>query len=376
MELNELSIAMAMGIDKADNGYRISVQIVDPGVVAPQKTGANRAPVTMYAENGRGIFDTMRKITTAAPRKIYLSHMRMVVIDEEVANDGIGEILDFLSRDHSMRSDFYLVVTRETKAEEALKVLTSIEIIPANKLYSSLEMSEQTWAPTHAVTIDELMEDLYAEGKNPVLTALHIRGDLRNGQTEQNVSRVNPLAQLQYQGLALFKNDRLVGWLNESESRGYNYLMGNVVGSVTPYPCGEKKTDLLMLEIIRARSSFQLLKQNGKPVLQVNVHIRSNLGETHCKVPLETDQDVTRLEKLAGEHMKNGLMAAVKKAKEFRTDIFGFGEFIHQEDPALWSRLEPDWSKHFATLDVRINVDLQIVLLGTIHKMPKVGIEE
>lgn len=139
-------------------------------------------------------------VTTAAPRKIYLSHMRMVVIGEEVAKDGIGEILAFLSRDHSMRSDFYLVVTRETKAEEALKVPTSIEIIPANKLYSSLEMSEQTWAPTHAVTIDELFP-------------------------------------CQSIGAAAVSR-------------------------------AQKKTDLLMLEIIRVRSSFQLLKQNGK--LQCN----------------------------------------------------------------------------------------------------------
>ncbi|GJM82918.1 hypothetical protein HMSSN139_54140 [Paenibacillus sp. HMSSN-139] len=63
--------------------------------------------------------------------------------------------------------------------------MTPLEPLPANKLFASLETSENNWSPTLSITLDELINDLTSEGKHPVLTGLRILGDPKTGQTKK-----------------------------------------------------------------------------------------------------------------------------------------------------------------------------------------------
>jgi spore germination protein KC len=69
-ELNELAIAVGLGIDKQGDQFRVSVQVVDPGEVSTQKGAGGRAPATLYTSEADTIFEAVRKITTLSPRKI------------------------------------------------------------------------------------------------------------------------------------------------------------------------------------------------------------------------------------------------------------------------------------------------------------------
>ena len=46
-------------------------------------------------------------------------------------------------------------------AAEILNVTTPIESIPANKMFNTLKTSEENWAVTKGVTLDELLGDSY-----------------------------------------------------------------------------------------------------------------------------------------------------------------------------------------------------------------------
>lgn len=108
-ELNELAIATGMAIDITDDDqYLVTVQIVNPGEVASKQAKGTQASVTTFEAKAGSISEAIRKMTTNAPRKIYLSHLRILVLSEELAKHGIGKSLEFLSRDHEMRTDFYI----------------------------------------------------------------------------------------------------------------------------------------------------------------------------------------------------------------------------------------------------------------------------
>ncbi len=115
-EIDELSIATAIGIDKTEDGYIVSAQLINPGEVASEKA-TNRTAVTTYRTSGETVFEAFRRLTLETPRKVYNGHLRILIFGEEMAKHGIGKILDFFSRDHEMRTDFYIVVAKNTKAE-------------------------------------------------------------------------------------------------------------------------------------------------------------------------------------------------------------------------------------------------------------------
>lgn len=175
-ELNDLAIAVGIGIDKIGDQYQVSAQVVLPSQIAGSKGGSPQAPVNLYKATGNTVYEALRKITTVSPRKIYISHLRILVLGEDLAKEGINDVLDFMSRDTDTRNDYFIVVAKDAKAEDALKILTSLEKIPAVRLFSSLESSEKNWAPTSTVTLGTLITELVSKGKNPVLTGVVIEG--------------------------------------------------------------------------------------------------------------------------------------------------------------------------------------------------------
>lgn len=364
-ELNDLSIAVGLGVDKKEDNVQVVVQVVNPGEVASKKeAGGYSPPVTTLKATEMTILEALRKLTVISPRKIYTSHLRILVIGEDLARQGIIKVLDGISRNHEVRSDFYLIVAKNTSAENILKILTPIEKIPANKMFSTLEMSEKAWAPTVKIQLDRFISDLSISTKDSVLTGVEIIGDEEVGQTKQNTERSLPYANLQYSGVALFKNGKLVDWLNEEESKGYNYIKGNVKNTVGRISC--PKGGVIAVDVTRSKSNVIGKVVQGKPEIVVDLHVEENIGEVQCEIDLKKSENIQILEKTANEKLTRIMEAAIKKAKENQADIFGFGEAIEEADPKAWAALKKDWDTYFSDLDVTIKVDALLRRIGTI----------
>ncbi|MCP8967880.1 Ger(x)C family spore germination protein [Ectobacillus ponti] len=364
-ELNELAIAVGLAIDKVgDNRYLVSVQVVDPGEVGSRQGGSGRAPVTVYQQESDTVFEALRKITMISPRKIYLSHLRIVVIGESVAREGIAKSVEFLSRDHEVRTDFFLILAHNVPANMILKFVSPIEKIPAQKLYKSLEVAEKVWAPAHTVQLDDLISSMMSDGKAPVLTVVKYTGDQKIGQTKANVERTKMAAHLKYTNLAVLRGDKLVGWLDEKQSKGLSYLDGKVQNTVGSFNC--PKGGSIAGEIYNAVPKIQARFRNGKPYIVVHNKIEVNVGEVRCNVDLTDVKQIRDLAGMAAKSNEDILNASIKQAQKLQADIFGFGEYIHRANPKAWHKLKKDWNtKGFPELPVYVKSDAKIRRTGT-----------
>lgn len=85
-ELGDLAVAIGLGIDKTDKGYRVTVQIVAPSLAAASSGGGTGGPPALaVATESVTIMEAVRKLTTMLPRKIYLSHLSILLLDEATA---------------------------------------------------------------------------------------------------------------------------------------------------------------------------------------------------------------------------------------------------------------------------------------------------
>ncbi|MGG1517020.1 Ger(x)C family spore germination protein [Paenibacillus oryzisoli] len=364
-ELNDLAIAVGMGFDKKEDGIQVTVQIVNPGEVASKRGAPGfTTPVSSFKTTSRTIFEALRKLTTQSPRKIYSSHLRVLVISEELARDGIMPILDGISRNHEMRADFYIMVAREATAENVLNTLTSIEKIPANKLFSTLEMSAKVWAPTVEVRLAKLINDLQTEGKDPVLSGVVIKGDPSKGVKKSNVSRIAAATVLENSGLAVFKNDKLIGWLNERESKGYNYVIDNVVRTAGEISC--PSGGVIAIEVVRTKTKMRGVVVNNEPRILLDVFLDENVGEVQCKIDLMEPQTIAELEQIAEREVNNIIESVLQKARTFKVDIFGFGDAIYRANPKYWNEHHQSWQEQFFNLPVDVHTKVKIRRVGTV----------
>ncbi|MCS7464709.1 Ger(x)C family spore germination protein [Paenibacillus doosanensis] len=363
-ELNTLGIQLGTAIDKKGDQVQVAVQVVEPSAIAAKVGSNDLAPVVMYKATAPTVFQAFRKMTEVSPRKVYAAHIRVLVLSEELAKDGVGKALDLLFRDSESRTDFYVMVAKESKAEDVLKILTPLEKIPANKLYNSLETSSKAWAPTTTFTLDQFIEQLVSEGMNPVLTGIVVKGNRQLGETKRNVEQIEPEARLEYSTLAVFKKDKLIGWLDEEESRGYNYIMNNVKSTVGSVRCPDGgKIDL---ESIRAQSTIKGSVVNGEPVIDISVKGESNIGNVECKIDIENPETMQMLQREAEQALVKRMKQTVKVAQsKYKVDMFGFGQAIYRSNPQEWKKLKDNWTERFPKVKVNYKAKVLLRKLGT-----------
>ncbi|ARK23030.1 Ger(x)C family spore germination protein [Sporosarcina ureae] len=364
-ELNELGIAMAIGIDKIENEYVISAQVVVPSEVS-MKASTGRSAVTLYTAPGETVYEAIRKMTKNAPRKMYPGHLQILVINEDLAKEGIAESLELLSRDWELRSDFYVVVTKDITATEVLNVTTPIENIPANKMFNSLKTSEKNWAGTEGVILDELVTNLISDGKEAVLTGIQVLGNKETGTSKQNVESITPSTRIEYDNLAVFKGDQLVGWLNEEESRGYSDITNTVKKTVTSISC--PKEGKIIIDIFRFHSKIVGSINKGEPEVDIKIEAEGNIGEVLCSIDIMEPETIDKLEKIYEEEVKEIIHQTIESVqKQYQSDIFGFGEAIHRSNPKEWNEMKEHWDEKFSDLTVNVHIDMKIRRIGTVN---------
>lgn len=363
-ELNDLAIAAAIGIDKKDGQYLLSAQIINTAVIG-SKTGASRSdsPVTTFQETGKTIMEGFRRILTKMPREIYFAHLRLLIISEDVAREGIKDCLDYFLRNHEFRNDFYVIIAKEASAGNVLQILTPIELTPANSLYNALEKSSKNWAPTTTVRLDDLINALLSPGREATLTGVEIDGNPEEGRETLSLTKTTELVSLQYKNIGIFKKDKLVGWLNEAESKGYNYITDKVKRTIGYVSC--PNGGRLALEILRSNTSVKGKVRGGKPEIDINIFLEVDVGEVACSIDLTKTEVIHELENLGKKKTEGFIYSVIQKTQSYKSDIFGFGEAIHRANPKAWKKLKLHWDQHFSELPVHLKIDYKIRRTGT-----------
>ncbi|TJY41290.1 Ger(x)C family spore germination protein [Cohnella pontilimi] len=366
-ELNVLGIAIAIGIDKSDGEYKLSAQIVNPGEISGKPgTGGGSAPIVTHHATGKTIFEAIRKLTTEEPRRVFAGQTRILVFGEEFAREGIAEAMDIVTREPEVSANIYMLVSRGTTAENILKVLTSIEKVPALSILNSMKASEKYWGSIKLVKLDDLLDTLMTEGMQPALPAIEIKGDPIAGQALDHTDQSDLASVLHFTGMAVFKEDKLAGWLEEDESRAYRFVTEKVKNSVVQIPCSTE--GVTSLEMIWTKNKIRGYIKRGKPYVSIQIRGEANVGETQCRESLKKPETMKELQKRTNDSLRRVIEKTILTVQEqYGSDIFGFGAEIHRSDPKGWKKLEEHtWIKEFGNLDFETHVDIRIRHTGMI----------
>lgn len=365
-EVNTLAITVCIGIDKTENGYLVTEQVLNPRAIASKKV-TTESPVVIYTAEGNDLAEIVRRFTTQSSRIFYNADLRMVVFGEDVAKDGIQNILDYFLRNYEYRTDFYFVIAKNSTANEVLGILTPIESVPGFSMYISLKMSEEKWAAMKSIRIIELVNSIIADGDNPVLTGIEISQDEISPKSTDILKQSGEYKKLKYTGLGAFNKDKLVGWLDEDESKGYNYITDNVKNTIE-YADYDSKVKITY-EILNAKSRTKVYFLENKPAIEVKIKTKCNIEIVEGEFDVSAEENKQVLNELLASKVKLLCEKALNKAqKELKTDIFGFGEAIHRKYPKTWEKLKDDWNDKFTDLPVNITVEAETNQLGQITK--------
>ncbi len=377
-ELDDLGIVNGIGIESAPGGkIRIIAQTLNTTAIV-RGTGGGGAGTTFQkayrntVAEGNSLQDAIDNLTKVTPIERFFSHNNVVIVSEELARKrGIRDITDFLERNPELRLDPWLIIGRGSLVS-LMDQPGRITLIPTQRINSYMKINKisASFAPLNVGQFIRLMQSpccqpytaVIETGPNESLSA-EPGHDLASGVVPE------PVNQIMVNGTAVFKEDKMVGWLNAAESRGLLWVRGEVKQGNINFPIPGEEEKSAETSILKSWSKIEPSIKDGQVSITVHIKVNTYLIEIQGNIDPEMTAALKRLEASQEAAISREIEATLKKAQgEYNADIFGFGEAIHRSYPAEWKQLEAQWDEVFPGLQVQIKVESSIRHTSLIEK--------
>jgi spore germination protein KC len=375
-EINRLSIVMAAAVDLAEktDNVDLSVQVANPAVSAAVEGGgggADKEAFFVITGSGKTLGEAERDLYDRLPRLLYWNNMNVMVVSAKFAQQKMDSIVDYLDRPNVFRRDMRLVVT-PGKAKEILTVKHLTEKMSGLAIANIQKLAFKHSKTVYPSDIHDFLLDLSDEGVDPILARLDIMPSAKTNEGQPKYDEEQKMLVLS--GSAIFRNTKMVGWLNGNETRGALWVWGEMrQGMITlsyPGPKGKSKDKFITVLNQQADRNLKLEMENGKPRIKVIINAEGRLSGCNFLTRKSITDD--HMIKLLDQEYKTAIenevknVIAITRKKEYSSDIFGFGEVIAERQPKLWRKLKPHWKEEFRKLSVTVEVEAHIRRIGLI----------
>jgi len=357
-EPEKLAIAIGAGFDynPETEMYQIVLQFASPQTMKGPgggDSGEKTADYWTVSAWGHTPYDALANLSKKVSRKIVFQHTKLYVFSERmVRTKGILPVIDAVAR--SRQSRRIIIV---------LTVNLPLDSTNAIGLANQISLTRNQIGGATVINVRHFLIKLSQPGQESCAVALELIG----GEDEEVKPGMKP--PIKIAGRYLFKNDKVVGYFNDRETRGCNWIMKQVKSAslVLKYPDRE---DVLVDVIATGKASIiELVIKDGEPAIMLSIKAEGKINNIIGLSELKGESELTEsLEKRMAEVIRNDIKMALNGAQALKTDIFGFGFAFYREKYALWKEMEDNWDEIFASLPVEIEVEANIRRMGLVNK--------
>lgn len=327
------SIITAVGVDKKEDEYEVSIQYV-----VPQSSGGQEN-LKISKQKGKTVGEVFEKLNLELGKTLGFAHCRFIAFNEEAGKDSLTKILDYLLRQKTNTNNIVLILTKES-AGDLLATANGID----SDLYTFLSNSSNSnefKEYNDLTTIGDFFRSYFGEGNslaiyivNTEKTAGEEGGasptggessassgssgssstDSAGGETKEQIDNK--------ERIAIIKDGKLLLSLDEEQSNDFvwfNEDVKRIIFQVNDYQddrLGKVDTMVnIFKRFVRKKAYFD---ENGSPHMELNIknYIRTSqiIADSLEQEDYEISQDHFKedfLKKVEEEAIKK-----VKKAEQ------------------------------------------------------------
>lgn len=357
-ELNDLAIVSAIGIDQSaeDGKYQVTFQVVNPSATATNEgASTGQPPITTYTSSDETLFGALRKTSKKASRQLFFAHTQLIIVGEQVAKSGIHSLFDIFERSHELRLNSIVLISRHDSAASILKVLLPIENLPSLGMVKKTRNTAAVWGENSETSIYDLIHSATGESELTI-SGVKLAGDVEEGKKNSNLEQTTPKTAVVMSGLAVFKDGKLLDWLDGEQARGALRAQDRLKQTNQNIHL-EEEGGVVAVNIVYSKTNIRIEMRQGKPIIHLSIQEKGIINEAKSEVDLSTRQAITALERTMSKACKEEVQNALQYAQERQTDIFRFGDELKRVQPEVWGKVKPDWNTLFAQAELDIRVE-------------------
>lgn len=172
---------------------------------------------------GNSFMSMNREMLSRTGLTLYYEHLQVIIISEEVARNGLENIMDFFIRDPEMRRRVKVFISQQ-EAKSILDVQPRIEDYSAIYLAKMPENSRKNSRMAHKTDLGEAINNIH-RGHDFILPKVVATKD-----------------EIKTSGAAAFKEGKMVGWISELELEAIKFIRNLYLGGVVTVQIPGEKT--------------------------------------------------------------------------------------------------------------------------------------
>ncbi|MDI7741014.1 Ger(x)C family spore germination protein [Lysinibacillus fusiformis] len=332
----------------------VTAQLAVPGQIplGPSQGGSQSGPqdsVWVVKAVGHTLAEAVNNLQQQLSSTIFLGHLKIFIISDEVATRGIDEIIDFMKRNPEVRRDAWLLVNGE-RADETLKVAPKLERIPAlylsNMLDNSIKMGKLP-----KIRVGMFYIALENEGQDGYLPYLTVK-------SKENI---------QISGVGYFRQNKLVGHTQPYQIAFLNGLIGhNPGGSTAVVKLSDEQT--VQFQSTKRKSDYKVSLVAGKPHFEISVDVKGNItGKNDNRIDLNNTATISNIEEIAEKAFQKEMEKLIEETQKKESDILGLGEYVRSRMRSYWDqevKTKEKWREIYKDLSVDVKVKVKIEGVG------------
>ena len=304
-ELTDTNIVLTLGINKSDNKYIVIAQSFD---ISKSKDINDKNGISLYKSYGNTIKEALDNMLFSTSKNLYIGHIKALIIHENVFKID-NNIIDFILNNSELEHNFMIFITKDN-IDDIMNNLSPLSI-PGEKIYKNMN---------NIVSFDTFLSNVYTTGIDPVLPVLTINKKLELSKE-----------------LAIFKKDKLVGYIDKDAYLGLNILNNNT--SNITINCNNK---YINVDIDNIKSNLIYTNNN----LNIYLDLSVIFDESKCDINTFNNNIRNIIKKTIDEEISNNV------------DYLGIEKLIYQNNYTFYKNNKRNI---FDNLNVNIYINTNII---------------
>ncbi len=348
-ELDSLAIVTGIALDETQDNPNMTDLTLQIRKVMPLGTksddggGTSQEQVILVKASDTSVWGAIGELDRASSKHILLDHNQVLLLGTSLAEAGLRDRIDFFLRARDARLEVPVMVA-DGRAEEILKAKPEQD--PSSAMFLALAVRD---TERYEVRIIDLVFKLLDKNSSLVIPIASL-------EKEDGKDRIR------LSGMAVIKDDKMVGRLSEKQSMGYTWTTGCV------------RRGEFSAESDAGRASFDITNQNlnrkvelredGGVKVTLSLHSVLSLTELRGFSGLSASEVVERLKKMAEAEIGATVLEAFEAARALDADIFEFSRAVREKYRKEWEFMSPEWDSLFADIDFAVKVEAHILSVG------------
>lgn len=342
-DINRRSISLALGIDKKGGKGQANTEFAEfsssigKGKEGPQVPGKyhNRSV-------GKDFEEVRAEYDAKIPFVDFSGANRVVVFSKEYAQDGIEQYINRIDFIQGLRKSLLVVVSRETTD-------TLFEANVVNDISAGY-------------AIEDTIRSLSKQGMTIYKTAQDIQSDIQF----EDIGLLLPYVGLEDNsikllGLAALKDAKLVGVVDEKESRGFLFLVEDKPVFRESIVNPENNSNKLSVEAVLKKRKIKTSYNDNRININIGLNFDAKMQYGYFVEPISS-KAISEVENIVAEDLKKEVNSALEKSKgEFQSDVFGFARYFRADNPSIYKQL--NWKEEYP--NVNFNVEVKVKIINT-----------